>query len=160
MQNINKILHDNKLLYRFPASTYQFCIVRIKDSKAEFLINTVKDTGIYDNVVKYINDQNFDTVFITARSEKEPYTTAFPAVDDLKTIVNNLNSKVNIFYQEPWPEAVPKFKLGKNDCVLRFGYDESIKFNTKTVDVLFDINDSADAVIPCLINNKKIIPLC
>ena len=154
------ILKDKNLLKDFPEDTYQFGYIRTKDSKFQFNFNFFVDDTIIENIAKYLNDKNYSSIVIVARSEKEPFTNAFPKTYKLEQFIDLMDTKTNLFYQEPWPEAVPNFELENNSCVVRFGFDEGLSLNKENVSKNYPIQDTREEIVPCLFTNLNIIPLC
>lgn len=161
IKNALTILNENKLLDGFPEQTYQFGYVRIQDNNLSFNFNFFTDDSIVENIAKYINDKNYDRVIVVARSTDEPYTvTGFPQTEKLNEFTEMLTPESSVFFQEPWPAAVPNFKLSNNSCVFRFGFDEGLKLNKNNVSKKYPIKYSGKEMIPCLFTNSNIIPLC
>lgn len=154
------ILKDKNLLEDFPEKTYQFGYIRTKENKLQFNFNFFVDDSIIENVAKYLNDKNYTNIVIVARSEKEPFTNAFPKPNKLEQFVDLIDTNTNLFYQEPWPGVVPNFELDDNSCVVRFGFDEGLSLNTKNVNKNYPIQDTREEIVPCLFTNLNIIPLC
>ena len=82
------ILKDKNLLKDFPEDTYQFGYIRTKDSKFQFNFNFFVDDTIIENIAKYLNDKNYSSIVIVARSEKEPFTNAFPKTYKLEQFID------------------------------------------------------------------------
>lgn len=158
MNNIFNKLVEKELLHDFPDNTYQLAVLERRKNKTEISFNSSNNLLSFSKIAEYINSQQYTRVIFVCRSEKEPWADSFPSKSELDTLLSKLKCNYNIFYQEPWPTAVPNFNLKEGEKIFRFGFDEGLDINKWSIDSTLDtpvLNEYSEV----LLTNKNIIEL-
>ena len=127
---INKISKLTKLINALPDNTYVFSTINIVKNKAIFNVNVGYEDRHLPKLVSIFNNRPETKMILSVRSSKEHFTEcgAYPTDHQVKELIKGIDKECKVFYQEPWPAAVPNFNL-KDTLVLRFGYDEGTDFD-------------------------------
>jgi len=150
---IDKIIKDKKITFSKNKNFYLYVYVNIKNGVGRFNINNNFLRQVTKKLTEYINNSKYKNVVLICRSEKEQFTEAFPSLNELLYLKDNIKKNLKIFYQDPWPSHVPNFIKDEKTLYIRFGFDEGSEFDKVCVNDPTFKTTQADGEYWFLLNN-------
>lgn len=106
---------------------YVFMQIEVRSGKSTHHINKECSDGTFKSIIDFINKSEMDDLIFVCRHKNEWNTNEYPSESQMEILKSTCTKKYKIFYQDPWPNHVPKFSSDKT--VIRFGYNEGSKID-------------------------------
>lgn len=115
---------DKKIQQSISDNVFVFAMLR----QEEIIPQPALTPILVKSISNFINENTYSSVVLIIRSDKEPYQTGYPPSELVTQLENEINKDTYLFYQNPWPEAVPNFD-DSDTMYVQLGFDESNAFH-------------------------------